>query len=443
MKIGFYNFEYKNKNYEIEIIDKPEKVNNIDILFIYEKTEQGFNDILKTFFNVRPDIKFIPIVDRINMKLIPKLMALGAITFITEPFKENITRNIKSINIEEGSSIKDDIKKDSFCGIVAKSQKMYEIFELIKKVAESDSTVLITGESGTGKELVARAIYQLSKRNDCLFVPVNCGAIPAELLESELFGFTKGAFTGAQNSKLGRFQVADKGTIFLDEIGEMPLNLQVKILRVLQEKEIQPLGSNKPVNVDIRIIAATNKNLEKLVEEKKFREDLYYRLNVIPVNLPPLRDRIEDIEVLAKYFFKKFVKKYDKKGIVEGIADETIFIFENYNWPGNVRELENSIERLVVLKEKGYILPSDLPPRFFQGDFEEIEHRNISEKEYLNSMLKLSDEGIDLREVMENLETNLILQALEKTGGVKDKAAKLLNMKRTTLIEKLKRKNLM
>ena len=443
MKIGFYNFDYKNKNYDIEYIDKPEKINNVDILFLYEETEEKFNHTLKNFFNIKPDIKFIPIVNNNNLKLIPRLMALGAITFITEPFRESITRNIKSIHIEKSSSIKDEIKKDNFCGIVAKSKKMFEVFEIIKKVSASDSTVLISGESGTGKELVAKAIYQLSKRNNSLFVPVNCGAIPGELLESELFGFTKGAFTGAQNSKMGRFQVADKGTVFLDEIGEMPLNLQVKILRVLQEKEIQPIGSNKPVKVDIRIIAATNKNLEELVEKKKFREDLYYRLNVIPILLPPLRERKEDINVLAKYFFKKFVKKYDKKEFVEGIADETIFILENYEWPGNVRELENSIERLVVLKDKGYILPSDLPQRFFQGDFEEIEHRNVSEKEYLNSMLKLSDEGINLKEVIENLETNLILQALEKTGGVKDKAAKLLNMKRTTLIEKLKRKNLM
>ncbi len=445
MKIAFLNYKFENNNFDIinlKNITDLEHVKDIDYIFIYEKKAETFSNTLKELVKINPSIKFVPILDSANTKLIPSLMSIGAVTFILPPFDENILNNLNNIYKASTPTSSDFKTKNIFQGIVGKSEQMQNIFQLINKVAKSDSTVLITGESGTGKELVAKAIYRLSKRKDKLFIPINCGAIPEDLMESELFGYSKGAFTGASTNKIGKIQAANDGTIFLDEIGEMPLNLQVKILRLIQEKEIQPVGANKPLKVDIRIIAATNRNLEELVKEKKFREDLFYRLNVIPIHIPPLRERKEDIPLLAKHFFKKFVKKYDKENELECFSKETLLLLENYHWPGNVRELENVVERIVVLKDSGVILPYDLPSKFFENEF--FEDINISnDKEYLNSLIKLSDDGINLKEVIDNLETTLIMQALEKTGGVKEKAAKLLNIKRTTLIEKLKRKNLM
>jgi DNA-binding NtrC family response regulator len=447
LKILFYNYQ-PNKNLDFQYdyttsVDDILGAGHIDWLFIYEKNEDSYMEIISTIFKAYPNVKFIPIIDNKNLSIVTKFLALGATTFVLEPFNKNIKKVLSQISEISPAPQTQVEKKSSFCNMVGVSEQMQQIYSLIKKVAVSDSTVLITGESGTGKELVAKAIFKMSRRNSGPFIPVNCGAIPKDLLESELFGYAKGAFTGAVNKKIGRFQAADKGTIFLDEIGEMPLPLQVKILRVLQEKEIQPVGSNSSIKIDVRIIAATNQNLEKLVEEKKFREDLYYRLNVVPVTIPPLRERKEDIKPLVKHFFKRFLKQFDKTNDIKGFSDEALWILENYSWPGNIRELENTIERIVVLKDEGYILPSDIPPKLFQSNFEIKNEPQVSDKEYLSSMLKLTDEGINLKEVIENLETNLILQALEKTGGVKDKAAKLLNMKRTTLIEKLKRKNLM
>ncbi len=445
MIIGFLNYNFDSNEFNtvnLKNLSEINKIKDLEYIFIYEKKADDFSNTLKELLKIAPSIKFIPIVDSQNLNIIPSLMSIGAITFVIPPFDENIKKNIENL-LKINKREKLDLKKVSiYNGIVGASKQMQELFQLIDKVSKSDSTILITGESGTGKELVAKAIYKNSKRKDKLFIPINCGAIPEDLIESELFGYSKGAFTGATTNKIGKIQAANEGTVFLDEIGEMPLNLQVKILRLLQEREIQPVGANKPVKVDIRIIAATNKNLEKLVEEKKFREDLFYRLNVIPIHIPPLRERKEDIPLLVDYFFKKFRDKYEKNDEIEGFSDEAIILLENYDWPGNVRELENVIERIVVLKEGGTILPYDLPSKFFQNEFfNDITPPN--DKEYLNSLIKLSDEGINLKEVIDNLETNLIMQALEKAGGVKEKAAKLLNIKRTTLIEKLKRKNLM
>ncbi|HPX61458.1 MAG TPA: sigma-54 dependent transcriptional regulator [Deltaproteobacteria bacterium] len=323
--------------------------------------------------------------------------------------------------------------------IIGRSQPMQALFEMIEKVAESNATVLIQGESGTGKELAARAIHQLSGRSSKNFVPVNCAAIPDDLLESELFGHVKGSFTGAYANRAGRFEMADKGSLFLDEIGDMKANLQVKLLRVLQNREIEPVGSTKSQKVDVRIIAATNKNLEDMVRTKDFREDLYYRLSVIPIVIPPLRERREDIPLLIHNFLAVF--NSDRKHAVNGFSRDALDILCNYEWPGNVRELENLVERLVILKNSGFITPEDLPDKYLAGKL----HSQI-QVPALPLMSEATDvlpeEGICLNTAVEQFENNLIMQALARTGGNKKEAATLLNLKRTTLIEKLKKKNL-
>jgi DNA-binding NtrC family response regulator len=317
--------------------------------------------------------------------------------------------------------------------IIGKSNKMITLFELIEKVAESSATVLIQGESGTGKELAARAIHQLSSRSDKHFVPINCAAIPEDLIESELFGHVKGSFTGAYANRVGRFEMADKGTLFLDEIGDMKANLQVKLLRVLQSKEFEPVGSTKSQKVDVRIIAASNKQLEALVESQGFREDLFYRLSVIPITIPPLRERRDDIPLLIESFLSRF--NSEKKHAVTGFSRETLSILCDYDWPGNVRELENLVERLVILKDSGLIAPMDLPEKY-------LARKVQVQTPALPVGNEFPENGICLNSALEEFENRLILQALERTRGNKKEAALLLNLKRTTLIEKLKKKNL-
>ena len=321
--------------------------------------------------------------------------------------------------------------------IIGTSQPMRALFEMIAKVAASSATVLIQGESGTGKELAARAIHQLSGRHSKNFVPVNCAAIPDDLLESELFGHVKGSFTGAYANRIGRFEMADKGTLFLDEIGDMKANLQVKLLRVLQNREFEPVGASKSQKVDVRIVAATNKNLEELVLTRDFREDLFYRLSVIPITIPPLRERREDIPLLIHTFLTRF--NDDKSHAVRGFSRDALAILCNYEWPGNVRELENLVERLVILKGSGLIVPDDLPEKYLSG---KTSHPVVVQSPGLPADNCLPNEGICLNSAVEEFENNLILQALARSGGNKKEAALLLNLKRTTLIEKLKKKNL-
>ncbi len=336
--------------------------------------------------------------------------------------------------------------------IISSHPKMNEIFQLVDKVAPTDSTVIIYGESGTGKELIARALHFSGKKSKKPFIIVNCGAIPEELLESELFGHEKGSFTGAIRTRIGRFEQANGGTIFLDEIGDMSPSLQVKILRVLQNKSFERVGGTETITADVRIVAATNKNLEQAIEEGKFREDLYYRLNVIPVHLPALRERKTDIPVLVRHFVKYFNETMQKQ--IPEVPNETLKYLVDYNWPGNIRELENLMERLVVLNSKGAIYPQNLPERVLGKPAEEI---NKDQKELFNDdntvaeslalrdafqpkfFVGITDEGVDLKKMVEDFEKELIVEALDRTDWVKNKAAGLLGLNRTTLVEKIKK----
>jgi transcriptional regulator with PAS, ATPase and Fis domain len=303
---------------------------------------------------------------------------------------------------------------------------MQKIQAMVHRVARTEATVLITGESGTGKELVARAVHNVSLRANHPFVPVNCAAIPQELLESELFGHVRGAFTGASSSRVGMFQLADGGTILLDEVAEMPVALQAKLLRVLQNKEIRSVGADRALAVDARVVASTNKDLAKEVEKGTFREDLFYRLQVIPIHLPPLRARRSDIPILVHHFLDRSNKKYGRN--VELAAEAMIYLWE-YDWPGNVRELENLIERLVILSEGNCIGPEDLPPHV---------RSFISEKKIPHPVLNERD--LNLRHALEQFKSRIIDEALRRTNGNKTAAAQLLGLKRTTLVAMLRRK---
>jgi transcriptional regulator with PAS, ATPase and Fis domain len=316
-----------------------------------------------------------------------------------------------------------------FNDIIGQSEKMLDVFRLVKKVSDCDSTILITGETGTGKGLVARAIHQHSKRKNKPFISINCGAIPENLLESELFGHVRGAFTGATTSKQGKFEIANGGTIFLDEIGDMSPDLQVKVLKVLEEGEFEQVGGSKTIKVDVRIIAATHRDLAEQVQRGNFREDLFYRLYVIPMNLPSLRDRKSDIPFLVSYFLEKSNRNNNRQ--VSAISEATLQLMIKYSWPGNVRELKNVIERLVVLKGDGEITVSDLP----------VELKSESSYD-TPGVIEISDDGICLNSAVTEFEKALILQSLEKTKWVKNKAAKLLQLNRTTLVEKIKRHRL-
>ena len=359
---------------------------------------------------------------------------LGAFDYITKPLKDDIVtltieRALSYAKLrQENIALKRSLKKRyNFDSMIGYSDGMKKIFDTIEKVATSDSTVMIYGESGTGKELVARAIHFNSERINFPLVAVNCGAIPEELLESELFGHEKGAFTGALRARIGRFELANGGTIFLDEIGDMSPALQVKVLRVLQEKQFERIGGVKTLQVDVRIIAATNQDLEKAIEEKRFREDLFYRINVIPIYIPPLRERRLDIPILANHFLTKFNKLKGKGvGLITPQAMEYLL---KYSWPGNVRELENLIEMLVVLKEEGEIEVQDLPEKIAMA----------TPQAAIKNGLEITDEGINYNALVDHLEKELLSRALEKAGGAKNKAAKLLNLNRTTFVEKLKR----
>lgn len=322
------------------------------------------------------------------------------------------------------------IAAPTFVGMLSDCADMRKVFHVVEKVARTNSTVLVLGESGTGKELIARAIHRLSGRSGRL-VPVNCGAIPEEILESELFGHEKGSFTGAIQSKIGRFQLADNGTIFLDEIGEMSPKLQVKLLRVLQERKVEPVGSTRTVDVDVRVIAATNKDLREEVRAGRFREDLYYRLQVVPVELPPLRERGSDVLLLARHFLSRLSREQLGREVLLSPTAEAMLLA--YQWPGNVRELENLIERLAVLSECSTIEAYDLPD-YICGDSQQCRVVEVQDN--------IPSDGVDFNALVDQYETRLIRLALDRTQGNKKAAARLLRLNRTTLVEKIKKKGL-
>lgn len=388
-------------------------------------------------------ISLIMICAQGDMERIKMGVLHGAHSYITSPLSprdvqrvvEQCCRGLAAEVEDEQLPGDEQLKSSGFWGMLGISPGMKSIFRLIQKISRGNSNVLIQGESGTGKELVARAIHNLSARAAHPFIPVNCAAIPRDLLESELFGYVKGAFTGAISDRLGRVEMADKGVLFLDEIGEMDALLQAKILRLIQDRTVEPLGWRRAAKkVDIRIICATNRDLEKAVQEGDFRDDLFFRLNVVPVKLPPLRQRPEDIPCLVEYFIR--CQNEVRAGLpVTDVSPEAMQLLQAYSWPGNVRELENIIERIMVMKSGGSILPADLPPKI-------ISPEKMAAKSENGSRLPpgtIPAEGLSLKTEVSKLEKELIIRALQQSRGVKEKAARLLKMNRTTLIEKIKR----
>jgi two-component system response regulator PilR (NtrC family) len=382
-----------------------------------------------------PDIIAIIVTGYGTVKDAVEAIKQGAADFITKPFQFDALlhvissaleqRRLKSENAYLRAQLEQRYRLD---GLVGRSRAMRDLFQLLETVAQSSSTVLVTGETGTGKELAARAIHHNSPRRSQRFVALNCSAIPETLLEAELFGHVRGAFTGAIGNRQGRFEQANRGTFFLDEIGTMSPALQAKLLRVLQAREFERVGDAHPIRVDVRVIAATNTDLAKMVEQGMFREDLYYRLNVIPVHIPPLRERKEDVPLLVQHFVERFrTDQSPTRGPVT-VSQEAMRLLMSHPWPGNVRQLENTIERALALSPgRSQIDVRDLPP--------EVQRAAIAPE----CGVSFPDAGLDFDAYVNGIELALIRQSLERTRGNKRQAAKLLNLKRTTLIEKLKR----
>ncbi len=395
----------------------------------------GGLDVLKFLTAHQPECLCIIITGFGSIKNAVDSMRLGAFDYLTKPVDPQELRVVvqKALEVRrlkwENLELKRQLRQRyHFQRMVGDSEPMTRVFDLIRKVADSDSTVLLLGESGTGKELIAHALHYNSSRRERPLIPVNCAAIPEELLESELFGHERGAFTHAVRTRLGRFELAHGGTIFLDEIAEMSPSLQVKILRVLQDRSFERIGGVKTIRVDIRILAATNRDLEELVQAGKFREDLYYRLNVIPIRVPPLRERASDIPLLARHFLEEFSRK--KKQPRKRLSPQALDLLLAYPWPGNVRELENLMERLVILTEGQLITPGDLPERYRAG------------APAPPGPPPAAAAAVNLTDAVQEFERRLILQALTESNWVKARAAQLLNLNRTTLLEKMKKQNI-
>ena len=391
-------------------------------------------ELLEETLSRYPEIVGIVITGFGTIETAVQAIKKGAYDYLSKPFKLvelsiMVRKGLKERTLRfENQYLRNQLKnKYAFENIIGTGRSMARIFELIDSVAGLNSTILIQGETGTGKELIAKAIHFNSPRKDQKMVSINCGAIPENLLESELFGHVKGAFTGAVQNRVGRFEQGNNGTIFLDEVGNMPLSLQVKLLRVLQEREFERVGGNNSIKVDVRIIAATSSNLEKMVSEGTFREDLYYRLNVIPIHMPALRDRREDIPLLIQRFITQFCETHKLE--LKTVSPQVMKAMMGYEWPGNVRQLENIVERMVALTgTRTAIMPPDLPPEIQSGDG------------FGNgTVFEIPEEGINFTTIVVDMERELILQGLRKANGNKKLAAKLLNLKRTTLIEKIKR----
>jgi len=415
-------------------------------------------DVLKEVIASKISMPVIVITGFGTVQTAVEAMRLGAFDYLTKPFNldELLIVIEKALSVsklqKENVMLRMQLKKKyDFRGLIGDSPRMQVVYELIEKIADTDSTVLITGESGTGKELIAKTIhYNNSSRAGGPFIPLNCATIPKDLLESELFGHEKGAFTGAINTRVGRFELAQGGTLFLDEVGELDPSLQVKLLRVIQEREFERVGGVKTIKVDVRILAATNRDLEKATKDGLFREDLFYRLNVIPLHLPPLRSRLEDITLLLAHFVHEFCRKRKREPFT--FSPDAMECLMKYNWPGNVRELENLVERLTILATGPVIKVSDLPEKLHQLTFSAVASATSSAETPIvhgetnvlrvagqNNTVEIGESGIDLNEMVISMERTMIRKALEKAGGVRSKAAQLLGINRTTLLEKIKK----
>ncbi len=414
----------ESETYDIVITDlKMERVDGLEVLRAVNELNSYTLGIVATGYG--------------SIDSAIEALRLGAFDYITKPFHLDEIKILMSKAREfqllttENRKLKKELKRSAGQDvIIGKSPQMENLNKLIRTVADSDSTILILGESGTGKELVAHATHDYSERTDKQLIPVNCGAIPKDLLESELFGHVKGAFTGATMNRVGRFEMADGGTIFLDEIGEMRPKLKVKLLRVLQEQTFEPLGSTQTRKVNVRIIAATNRGLEKEVEEGHFREDLFYRLDVIPLNISPLRERIDDIPLLIVNFIEQFNRSKGRK--ITGFSTEAQNLLLGYGWPSNVRELENLVERMAILNTEGEIDIEQLPEKFRDGVIPVVPTAR--------TIVEIRDSGVDSSKLVEKFETHLIKLALENANGTKNRAAEFLNMKRTTFVEKMRKR---
>ncbi len=381
-------------------------------------------ELLKHVKDSYPDLVFMMITAFGTTETAVDAMKMGAYDYLTKPFKIdevrlNIQNALRSKNLEvENRTLKKELTKEySFQSLVGNSDPMHKIYDLVKRVSQGPTNVLITGESGTGKEVVAKAIHYNGPLKDKAFVTINCGAIPENLMESEMFGHKKGSFTGAVADKVGLFEVADSGTLFLDEVGELPLTIQVKLLRAIQERVIRRVGATDDIKVEVRIIAATNRDLEEMVKTGAFRQDLFYRLNVINIHTPALRDRKDDIPLLANHFLKKYNDRLTKT--IGGISVEAMEMLKKYDYPGNVRELENVIERTVALEGGSMILPESLPP---------FVNTPSGRKMASSHEIEIGQEGIDLDKVMGQIEKELLVKAIHAAGGVKKKASKLLHI---------------
>jgi len=428
-----------SEGYDIEISSSGEEalekfeVRTFDLVLL-DLLMPGMNgiEILKAAKKIDPQALIIILTAYASVESAIEAMKIGAFDYIQKPFKHEellltIARALEHKNLQkENVRLRDELKrKFSFANILGKSKVMENVFDLIKAAAPTRSTILVEGESGTGKELAARAIHQNSNRSGFPFIVVNSGSLPPDLLESHLFGHVKGAFTGAVSEKQGLFEAADKGTIFFDEISSICLETQAKLLRVMQDREFMRLGGTKTIKVDVRIIAATNSDLEELIRQKAFRKDLFYRLNVIKIELPPLRERKEDIPLLVKHFLDLYTKENGKE--IDGVSEDVLEILERNAWPGNVRELENLIERAVVFAKSKIITRENLPEIF------------LSPQKKGADVSAAEDEAKNLRDQTLAFQKRLIEKTLRKTKGVQKNAAQMLDVKPTTLNEMIKR----
>lgn len=420
-----------------------EDTNSIFAILLGRCTSE--DEIVKVFQDLKTHLPVAPIIVLRGEtgNFLPREYDSGVLTAIDFPVKyRQLTGALQQAQIFNDSRTQTPAQRspELFRSLVGNSRSIRQVRKLVDQVAESDATVLILGESGTGKEVVSRNLHYHSARRSKPFVPINCGAIPAELLESELFGHEKGAFTGAITARQGRFELAEGGSLFLDEIGDMSLHMQVKLLRVLQERVFERVGSNKPISTNVRIIAATHRNLEEQIKSGLFREDLYYRLNVFPIEMPPLRERKEDIPLLVNELITRM--EHEKRGSIR-LTPHAIMALCEYHWPGNVRELANLIERLVIMYPFGVVDIHDLPDKFRanKGEIAKSIPADIELDMGYDPWAppRLPREGLDLKEHINNLEYNLIKQALDDAGGIVAHAANRLKLRRTTLVEKMRK----